>query len=446
LRISIDDENAFNYQIVGSAYVNYFVGGAGNDIFIGGDSYNDLNGGLGDDYLVGGAGDDLLHGSLGANSLLGGGGNDRLNLGGFTSYPYTPIYCYNAAYGGNGDDAISVVDGRWVYQSGIIDGGTGYDTLTTDGDLRWYTISNVEKLQGNGLSLHATVSQLNGFQSISAAGITIYVSGSGTLDLGPKLGDPNVGIILFGETSGDLTLLGTKNNDTLVGGQGTNVLYGGDGTDLLYSQGSSSSAAITYAYGGSGNDTLLGGASADCLFGGDGNDAIVSNSALIASPGSSYVDGGSGNDWIKLNGAGDVALGGTGDDAIYAEGTFAYMSGGDGNDTLQGGLSADVLDGGSGTDAITGSAGNDYMLGGGGIDYFFLGGGMQADDVDYIADFTPGEDWLVRSLPMDASVTFIDTAYGVDVVFVIDGLLHQVFLLGVHDINAVKSSSYIYVL
>jgi Ca2+-binding RTX toxin-like protein len=462
LTINIDDAAAANYLIVGSAYVNYFTGGAGDDIFVGGDSYNKLNGGEGNDYLVGGAGADELSGWLGYNTLLGGGGNDHLYLGGFNSYPYSPTYCYNAAYGGEGDDLISVSNDLTVYQGGIIDGGIGTDTIYTDGDLSRYTISNVERLYATGPSLHATVAQLNNFQSITAAWITIYVGGSGTLDLGPKLGDPNAAVNLVGETTGDLTLVGTKNNDILQGGQGTSVLYGGDGNDSLFAKEAQGSAATAYLYGGRGGDVLYGGVSSDFLFGDEGNDVIITNAGHLAARGHNYVDGGEGNDWITLNGADDVALGGTGNDWIYSNGTGAYVFGGDGddfieilasnatalggdgNDHIRGGIGNNYLDGGSGIDAIAGSWGNDYMVGGTGVDYFLLNSDANPGDVDLIADFKPGEDWIGLPPDLSRSTYYYDTSYGIDVICVVNGGYYQAFLLGIHDINAVKASLFFY--
>ena len=510
LTIDIVDTSALNYQIIGSAYVNYFRGGTGNDVFIGGNSYNNLNGGSGNDYLVGGANADKLEGWLGSDTLFGGGGNDSLYLGGFSSYGSLAAAYYNVAYGGEGNDSVTVTSDSNIYQGGIVDGGAGYDTLYTDADLNAYSISSVESLYGTGQSLHATVAQLNSFQSISAVGVTIYVGGSGMLDLGPKLGSSNVAVNLIGETTGDLILVGTQNNDSLTGGQGLSVLYGGGGGDRLVGKGTSSSAAPAYIYGGGGDDGLYGGASNDYLFGDDGSDIVVTNSEHKALPGHAYVDGGAGNDWIILNGAGDIALGGIGNDLIYANGTNAYAFGGDGddslvsysafetydasnraigtnyvdggggndsieingkgdvayggdgndsievygsgttgvggegNDVLQGGSLANYLFGGNGVDVIGGFWGNDYMVGGGNTDYFVLNGDVKAGDVDYIADFKPGEDWI--GLPSDVKVNplYFDTAYGIALVCVINSSNYYAFLLGNHDVNAVKSSVYFY--
>ena len=55
------------------------VGGAGNDLLIGGDGRDRLNGKSGHDTLLGGDGNDRLYGGAGRDVLAGEQGNDRLN-------------------------------------------------------------------------------------------------------------------------------------------------------------------------------------------------------------------------------------------------------------------------------------------------------------------------------------------------------------------------------
>lgn len=60
---------------------DYLIGGDGDDTLDGGDGKDDLFGGEGDDHLQGGAGEDYLLGGEGDDTLLGGAGKDVLTGG-----------------------------------------------------------------------------------------------------------------------------------------------------------------------------------------------------------------------------------------------------------------------------------------------------------------------------------------------------------------------------
>lgn len=70
------------------------------------------------------------------------------------------------------------------------------------------------------------------------------------------------------------------------------------------------------------------------------------------------------------------------------------LSGGNGNDDLAGLAGRDRLDGGNGDDRLAGGRGNDELWGGRGSDVFVFGADSIAGEVDRIADFKRGTDFL----------------------------------------------------
>ena len=205
---------------------------------------------------------------------------------------------------------------------------------------------------------------------------------------------------------GDDLLRGQEGNDLLRGQRGDDVLQGGEGANILD--------------GGSGNDALVGEDGRDTLIGGRGDDL------LIAGFGPDWMIGGQGNDIYSVDDDGDRVLeherGGTDEVSAWlpsyrlgrnietlsfaGEGDFDgtgnaranTISGGDGNDGLDGrsgddvvrgwngndtlvaGSGADMLDGGYGNDVLTGACGDDVVDGGIGVDTALFSGFKQ----DYV--------------------------------------------------------------
>jgi len=121
-----------------------------------------------------------------------------------------------------------------------------------------------------------------------------------------------------------------------------------------------------------------------------GNDLITISTSLLAY---AFVTGGDGNDTIVGGSQGDTLLGQDGDDLIFGKTGRDTIGGGAGNDTLRGGdgidelrgdefmpydptvtaAGDDMLFGDAGMDQLYGSGGNDLLNGGDDSD-FFLGG------------------------------------------------------------------------
>jgi Ca2+-binding RTX toxin-like protein len=215
---------------------------------------------------------------------------------------------------------------------------------------------------------------------------------------------------------------GNVGPDTLNGDSGNNYISGGpDGSE-------SSDTGADSLSGGAGNDTLVGWGGNDTLRGGDGDDSIIGGDGddeLIGNAGRNTLLGGAGNDYLDVGGGG-VADGGPGDDYIHGRstndpaGSFVYLIGGPGADTLFGynynfniadysdetsGIRADLaagivvaasgtdklvnfrtIEGSAYADTILGTVNNDRILPGDGAD--LLDGGAGFDVVRYLGATT----------------------------------------------------------
>lgn len=187
--------------------------------------------------------------------------------------------------------------------SGLIDGGTGYDTVfsrfgdNTIFSLSNYVFANVERLVAPVVA--GTVTQLNSFTDFAPVveggvlnyPMQFYVFGTGTLDLRDDMGifsarvdasQVGPGFVFYGDRNNDI-FWGSPHADKAVGGAGDDILHGGDGDDQL--------------------------------FGGDGNDTIIGSDSPTG-----------GNDLIEA---------GPGDDIVYVHGNGGKVNGGSGTDTVR---------------------------------------------------------------------------------------------------------------
>lgn len=77
---SYSDGGAGNDFLLGTDFINWLIGGAGNDrIFAKGGNDEYVTGDAGNDYVDGGAGDDFIDGGVGCDVLVSGSGNDTIN-------------------------------------------------------------------------------------------------------------------------------------------------------------------------------------------------------------------------------------------------------------------------------------------------------------------------------------------------------------------------------
>jgi Ca2+-binding RTX toxin-like protein len=329
---------------------------------------------------VGGAGNDVLIGGGGTDNLSGGAGNDALTSGGGT----------DTLTGGSGDDTLIL--GASLSGADRIDGGADTDTVKLQGNyataltLLSTTIVNVEQIDlaaGNSYNLilnNATASAALTIDGTAlATGQTMTINGSA-------------------ETSAALTLRGGAGNDTLTGGGGGDVLEGGSGNDTL-----TTGAGADTVGGGDGNDTIALAANLaadDAIDGGTGTDTVtlsgnyaggvtftattmVNVETITLANGFSYklvLDDATNAAGLTVNGSALVAANAVYLDGSAETGASLTASGGTGNDTLIGGAGDDSLTGGSGNDILRAGAGTDTLSGGSGNDVLELGGNLNAAD------------------------------------------------------------------
>ncbi len=301
-------------------------GGDGDDTLLGGIGNDTFMGDAGDDSVSGGAGDDLLLGSLGNDNFDGGEGNDRIDGGDGAD-------TLNGS--GANDTLVGGADNDWLM------GGSGADSCDGgSGD------DKVEGLGGSGDTLRGGL------------GDDTLDGGVGTADVLVEVGDVN-----FTLTPTRLTGLGT---DTLLNLGGAQLTGGPSGNRIDVSE----FGLPTTLTGAGGNDTLIGGAGVDLLLEVGNVNFQLTDSQLTGLG----VDLLSSIDQVFLTGGASANL-------LDAGATTkpVTLSGGDGNDTLIGGVTADRLDGGAGNDRLTGGPGANTVIGGDGVDRL-----VEAADTNFV--------------------------------------------------------------
>ncbi|WP_105419992.1 DUF5801 repeats-in-toxin domain-containing protein [Neorhizobium sp. T25_27] len=362
------------------------LGGAGNDVLIGGDEANKLTGNGGSDHLDGG---------LGADILDGGAGNDTFVLG--------------ADVTGSGTRNIQRADGSLMAVSiaglaGTADkvvGGAGYDTII---------------LERNGKSgfvadYSTAPDYLSGIEKIvgTDGNDVILLAAGSTADGGP--------ITIEGGAGNDI-IGGSNSADVINGGMGNDLIFGLGGNDTI--NGGTGGDTFNYAIG-EGVDTIDGGADPDALLT-SGNATAESAILTVTSTGFTLdVDGDGIVDVNATNIESVVLYQAEGADKITVRGQDAAetitisgnsnllqvfgngipsisgistseltIEGKGGNDAINASSLNTValppvaltLDGGAGNDTITGSAGADTILGGEGNDTVLYKVGAGADTIN----------------------------------------------------------------
>lgn len=162
------------------------------------------------------------------------------------------------------------------------------------------------------------------------------------------------------------------------------ILNGGDGSDTI--QFINGVQAIGQVKGGAGNDNITTGDGDDFLSGGAGNDTLNGGGFSKSGNTADYSDAKTGivaqlGEGLT-NGSATDGLGGK--DVLI---NIQSITGGIGNDVINGNGDKNVLDGGDGDDTLNGFAGDDVLLSGRGADV--IDGGPGADTITYIASKAP---------------------------------------------------------
>lgn len=302
--------------LLGREFADTLAGGAGDDMLAGALGNDDVRGGSGTDTLLGGDGDDTLEGGAGADILEGGAGFN------FVSYASSLIAIQVDLTGALspldqvGGSANEAYGDRLSEIQGII-GGAGNDTLIGDAQANWLSSG-----AGND-TLHGgdDADTLDGGMGVDAvsyassdAGVTIDLMLEGPqISAGHASGDLLVGIEnLFGSSFDDV-LVGDGSANSLWGGDGADTLDGGAGLDTASYEAASDAVSVslltgTGAHGDASGDLLI---NIENLTGGFGNDTLEGNAEaniLIGGAGADSLIGGDGNDIYYVDNSGDVIV------------------------------------------------------------------------------------------------------------------------------------------
>ncbi len=361
-------------RFIGSAFDDTIKGGSGAETLEGGEGNDWLEGGFGNDRLIGGRGIDTLLGGAGADTLDGGDDYDgawftgafvAINLttglhgGAATGDVFLRIESFlggDAAdsmmgngdahdfYGGAGDDTLDGAAGDDKLFGGLGDdvlyGGFGNDTLYGGG-------GNDEYWGGEGFDLVSFADR----------------AGPVFLDLAPGIG----GIVFNPPTLVSIEdIEGSAFGDEIWGGAGV----------------------ANYIRGGAGGDTIGGRGDGDVISGEQGDDVIVVSGFELSVNG----DGGAavgGFDTLRVGGTAGSFNWATNSFAVDGKAIFQVV----GFEMARGGAGGDVFTanwenlsfyGEDGADTLTGGSGDNVLEGAGGPDRLFFGGGF--DYADYRSD------------------------------------------------------------
>ena len=206
--------------------------------------------------------DTILGGADGTFDISAGAGNDTIDAFGQTFYG--ALYSVDA---GAGDDTVNINTLGW----GLLDGGTGHDTLRALGDIRFYSLSGFERLDNLsninlGGSIRAFTEQLQYLDEITNSNlfnggrIIFQLENGGTVDFGSMLAP---GLTVNVETKvGGTSVLGGAGVDNFLdsstgivdGLKAPNFFYGGGGNDTFTNNNSGN--AITFFSGNAADYTI----------------------------------------------------------------------------------------------------------------------------------------------------------------------------------------------
>ncbi len=337
-----------------------------------------LNGDAGSDTLVGNEGDDCLGGGTEADTLLGGLGNDTLNgdAGG------------DELFAGSGNDKL---DGG--ADADTLEGGAGNDTLSGGAGAD----SVFGDVDPNDTDFNAAVhfgTDLIIWKGGDAAEID---DGDDSIDGGASfdrllvdLNDAVNSIDADGTTSpGKVSVIDNAGGGSTATAELVEHLdfKMGGGADFLDINDFSTepSVLLITADGEDGADSIDGAGNTDAdllLFvqGGDGKDTLtggVGDDTLEGGNNADTMDGGAGDDMLR-GGDSDPFTAITDADSLVGGTGDDTLLGEGGADTMDGGAGRDLMNGGEGADTIEGGADEDTLLGGDGADSL---GGSGGDDV-----------------------------------------------------------------
>ena len=272
-------------------------------------------------------------------------------------------------------------------------GNGGHNNIANAGTLSTGATAILSSFGSSNIINTGTIT--SGGYGISANGGNNIINNSGNLSAGVNgIDTQGSGNLIV--NSGSLT-----SSDSAPADGAVNIASVRSETNRLVNNGEINSP-YNAVVGGSGNETVTnrGIMNGNVELGG-GRDALRNGGDVLGD-----VNLGSGNDLFKgwdgavegsiFGGNGkDTITGGISDDAIFGNAGADVLKGGQGDDILTGGAGRDLMRGGEGDDTLTGGAGRDLMRGGLGADTFdfnAIGESTAGAQRDHLLDFTKGED------------------------------------------------------
>ncbi|MBS1228561.1 MAG: protein of unknown function toxins and related Ca2+-binding protein [Proteobacteria bacterium] len=392
--VGIENLTGTNYAdtLIGNGGANVLAGGLGDDILEGRGGADTLNGGDGNDTLTGGDGADALQGGAGTDTASYAAATAAVtvsltsNTGSGGEAEGDVLGSIENLIGGAGNDTLTGAAG---IQANDFDGGGGTDTVsyapstqgvvasltttlgvvqTNDADGDTYTriesltgSAYADTLIGNDAALNVLSSGAGNDVLEGMGGAADTLDGGDGIDTASYLHNTGIdgvtaslagtafaygpAVTIKGDAIGDTyfnnsieNLQGSNLADTLIGNAGINTLWGEAGDDILE--------------GGAGADVLYGGIGSDSSsFAADGNDTASYAHAGAAVAASLTV----GLVTQTLAIAGDAF-----NDSYFS---IENLAGSTFADTLIGNGSVNVLSGGAGNDTLEGIGGGDIYYG-----------------------------------------------------------------------------------
>lgn len=373
--------SAFNDNLVGDANNNILNGGAGDDILEGMGGIDTLNGGAGIDtasytHATAFVAASLTTGLTGFTSAGDAAGDIFNSIENLTGSNYTDTLigdgAANTLSGSGGDDVLEGMGG-----ADILAGGTGNNTASYEHAAIGLTVSLTNSALNTG---DAAGDVFTNIQNITGSAFADNLSGDGSSN------------ILNGG-AGDDVLEGLGNADILNGGSGTDTATYASATTFV-------TASLTAGLVGFSSSGDAGGDvynSIENLTGSNGNDTLIGNNFITGvSSGVNVLSGGVGDDTLEGMGGADVLDGGIGNNTASYEHSASLGAGlgitaslispatnnGDAlGDTyiniqnLTGSAFDDTLTGDINNNILTAGDGNDTLNGGAGTDFLYGGNG-----------------------------------------------------------------------
>ena len=387
-----------NFTASGNNLSNVITGGAGADKLT--DGKNDV--GQNPDTLIGGAGNDTYTVTNAGDVIveLAGGGSDTvdttllsyalganledLTFSGTGNFTGTGNNLANDLSGGAGNDTL---DG------GKNDAGLAGDTMAGGAGNDTYIVNNANDVVTEGAGLNSGTDTVK--TSLASYTLTTNVENLIYTGTGNFAGTGNASANTITGGIGDDTLIGLGGSDTLIGGKGndTYLVAAGDTVTELAAGGTDTvkTALNTYTLGanvenltytnaagtapGVGNFNATGNSLVNVITGGSGNDTLDGG---VNTTGGDTLIGGLGDDTYNVRNASDVVIEGTGNvgdnDTVNAF-INTYTLALNVEDLNFAGTGNFLGTGNAGANTITGGAGSDTLSGGAGADTLIGGAG-----------------------------------------------------------------------